>query len=127
MRYLTGEEILVIHARIVDETGGLHGVRDVNLLESMTERPKMQFGGKNLYETIFKKAAAYFESCAYHHVFIDGNKRTAISIAIRFLFLNGYEFKISNEEMENFVLSAVENKYQLNKMAEWFEKHSKKI
>lgn len=118
---------MVIHARIVDETGGLHGVRDVNLLESMTERPKMQFGGKNLYETIFKKAAAYFESCAYHHVFIDGNKRTAISIAIRFLFLNGYEFKISNEEMENFVLSAVENKYQLNKMAEWFEKHSKKI
>lgn len=127
MRYLTGEEILFIHAQIIDETGGMHGVRDVNLFSSLAERPKMQFGGKELYPRVFNKAAAYFESCAYHHVFIDGNKRTAIAVAMRFLFLNGLELKISNEEMEWFTLTAVERKYELKTITDWLEKHSVKL
>lgn len=127
MHYLTAEEILIIHARIVDETGGLHGVRDTNLLGSLSERPKMQFGGKELYSDIFEKTAAYFESCAYHHIFSDGNKRTAIAIAARFLYLNDYELQIANELMECFILDAVEQKYKLEKIAAWFKKHSKKV
>lgn len=127
MRYLTGEEILVIHARLIEETGGLHGVRDLNLLGSLPERPKMQFGGTDLYEGIFRKAAAYFESCAYHHIFTDGNKRTAIAIATRFLFLNGHELNAENKSIESFVLQAVERKFELGKIADWFKKHSKKI
>ena len=34
--YLTAEQILFIHARLVDETGGSHGVRDLGLLMSAT-------------------------------------------------------------------------------------------
>ena len=127
MHYFTTEEILVVHARIIDKTGGMHGVRDVNLLGSLAERPKMQFGVKELYQTVFDKAAAYFESCAYHHVFTDGNKRTAIAIAARFLFLNGWELSASNTAAEKFVLAAVGKKYPLKKIAEWLRTHSKKI
>ncbi|TSC78517.1 MAG: hypothetical protein G01um101433_182 [Parcubacteria group bacterium Gr01-1014_33] len=46
MNYLSAEDVLVIHARIIGETGGAHGVRDTHLLGSIVERPKMQFGGK---------------------------------------------------------------------------------
>ena len=127
MRYLPAEEILVIHARIIDKTGGPHGVRDIHLLESLAERPKMQFGGKELYESIFDKAAVYLESCAYHHVFTDGNKRTAITIAIRFLFLNGYDFDAIDREIEEFMVTAVEKKYTLQKITAWLKTHSKKI
>ena len=127
MRYLTLEEILVIHARIIEETGGAHGVRDLHLLGSIVERPKMQFGGHDLYPKLFDKAAAYFESTAFHHVFIDGNKRTAIALASRFLFLNGYDFLISNEKLERFVIQAVTQKYDLRKIADWFKIHSKKF
>jgi len=127
MRYLTGEEILVIHARIIDETGGLHSIRDMHLLGSLVERPKMSFGGKELYLDIFAKAAVYFTACAYHHIFMDGNKRTAVSIAIRFLFQNGWEFETSNKELENFAVKAVENKFEIDTIADWFQKHSKKI
>jgi len=90
MRYLTGDEILVIHSEIIEETGGTHGIRDVNLFLSLLERPKMGFGGKPLYSDVFQKAAAYLESLAKFHVFIDGNKRTAFAAASRFLFLNEY-------------------------------------
>lgn len=127
MRYLTVKEILVIHARLIDETGGLHDVRDLNLLGSLVERSKMQFGGEELYSGVFRKAAAYFESCAYHHIFTDGNKRTAVAIAARFLYLNAYELSAANDVMEHFVLGAVEKKYPLEKIADWLKKHSKKI
>lgn len=126
IRYLSGQELLVIHARLIDVTGGLHGVRDVHLLASTLVRPKMQFGGKDLYPTLFEKAGVYFDSCARHHAFVDGNKRTAITIAAHFLFLNGYELAATNRGLEYFVLEAVVKKYAISKIASWLKKHSKK-
>ena len=126
MKYFDAEDILVIHARIIDATGGSHGVRDVNGIKSIAERPRMGFGGKDLYPTVFHKASAYFTSTAFFHVFIDGNKRTAIALAVRFLHLNGYAFEVSNTEMEAFVLDAVVKKYEIEVIANWLKKHSKK-
>ena len=127
MNYLSAEDILVIHARIIDETGGSHGIRDLHRLASIAERPKMQFGGRELYPTLFDKAAAYFESAAMDHPFIDGNKRTAVAIAARFLFLNGCELHTSSRVLEQFVLRAVVKKYSIHEVAKWLEAHSKKI
>jgi death-on-curing protein len=125
MQYLTGEEILVIHAAIIDATGGSHGVRDTGLLRSIIERPKMQFGGKELYRGVFKKAAVYFEAIAHYHVFVDGNKRTAIAAAARFLSRNGYELAVENKTMEQFVLNAVVKKCDLDTIASWLRVHSR--
>lgn len=127
MHYLSAEDILVIHARVVDKTGGLHGVRDSHLLASLAERPKMRFGGTELYKGVFRKAAAHFESCAYHHVFLDGNKRAALAIAARFLYLNGYILDATNEEAEIFVIKAVTEKFDLSKIEKWLRNHSTKI
>ena len=124
IKSLEPEEILIIHARIIDETGGSHGVRDLNQIDSMIERPKLQFSGRDLYPTVFNKAATYFESCAYHHSFIDGNKRTAVALASRFLYLNGFELKISNNKLEEFVLSAATKKYNLTEIAAWIKRYS---
>ena len=126
MRYLTAKDILIIHALLIDETGGAHGVRDLGLLESAAHRPQSVFGGKELYSDIFLKAAVLFESLARNHVFIDGNKRTAIVSTARFLYLNDYELIATNKELERFVLSVVTKKLSLPIMARWFEKHTKK-
>lgn len=126
MRYLTGEELLILHAELINRTGGAHGVRDTGLLLSVVERPKMSFGGSQLYPSVFSKAAAYFESIAMHHVFTDGNKRTAFVAAARFLHLNGYELTMSNTEVEKFVLRAVREKVPLKSIAGWFKKHARK-
>ena len=117
---------MVIHAKIIDATGGSHGVRDVGIIASAADRPKAIFAGKDLYPTVFDKAVAYFESVAFFHPFIDGNKRTAVAIATRFLFLNGYILVASNPVLEKFVLDAVVKKYELKKISDWFKKHSKR-
>lgn len=126
MKYLTAEEILIIHAEIIEATGGLHGVRDTGLLLSTAERPRMMFGGKELYRGVYRKAAVYVDSLAKHHMFVDGNKRTAIAAAARFLFVNGVEFQAVNREVEKFVLRVVTEKREVAGIADWLKSHSRK-
>ncbi len=119
IKYLDATDILVIHARVIDKTGGMRGVRDTERLEAAARRPKSQFTGKELYPTVFEKAAVYFEVLAFHHPFTDGDKRTA--------FVNNYELCANNKTLEKFVLDAVVKKYDVPRVAEWFKKHSQKI
>jgi death-on-curing protein len=124
VRYLTAEQALFIHARLIAETGGMHGVRDVGLLASAVERPRATFGGKDLYRDLFRKAAALLESLIGNRPFLDGNKRTAISAAGLFLMRNGYEINASQKELETFTLRMALKKSDVQDAAAWFRKHS---
>jgi death-on-curing protein len=77
VRYLTGEEVVVVHERVLARFGGAGGIRDWGLLDSAVQRPRGAFGGENLYPDLFAKAAALGHSLVLNHPFVDGNKRTA--------------------------------------------------
>ena len=55
MRRLSKEQILMLHSQLIEQTGGISGVRDFNLLESAIETPFQVFGGEELYPTIQAK------------------------------------------------------------------------
>lgn len=124
MKYISAKEILIIHSEIIDQTGGTHGVRDNHLLASTAERAKNSFGNKELFPDVFQKAGAYLHSLAMFHVFIDGNKRTAIACAVFFLEKNGYDFNAGNKEIERFMLKVVTKKLEIIEIAKWLRKHS---
>lgn len=126
MQYLTAEDILILHARVVDETGGSHGVRDPGLLQSIAERPKTASGGKEMYSGIFVKAAVYLESIVRYHVFVDGNKRTALISMARFLYVNNYQLAATNEAIEKYILKVATEKPEIKEIAAWLKKHSKR-
>ena len=126
MKHLTAEEVLIVHSEIIDQTGGSHGVRDVGLLISIIEKPKTKFGGKELYKGIFNKASATLEAFVQHHVFIDGNKRTAAVATSRFLFINDYELTATNRELEKFMMKVAVEKESLKGISDWLRKHSRK-
>lgn len=125
MRYLTAEELLFIHFELIEGTGGSHGVRDVHLLGSILEKPKMGVGGTELLPTVFDKAAAYLEAIARYHVFVDGNKRTAVTVAARFLYLNGFELAASNRDVEEFTLRVIEKRLEIETVSAWLENHAR--
>ena len=125
MKYLTAEQVLFIHSRLIDETGGSHGIRDTSLLLSAIERPKSGFGDTELYPDIFAKSAALMESLIKNHPFIDGNKRTAITSSAIFLQVNGHNLKASQEEFERFTLKMAVEKVSLKDTAKWFREHTK--
>jgi len=122
--YLTPEQILFIHARLIAETGGGHGVRDIGLLDSAIARPRATFDGTDLYPDLFLKTAALMASLAQNHPFVDGNKRTAITAASMFLLQNGRFVSTTNAEMERFTFWVVEKRPSLDEIANWFESNS---
>ncbi len=94
MRYLTLNEVLELHLRLMKQSGGPIGVRDLNALESALAQPRMTFVGKDLYPIIVEKAAALGFSFIKNHPFIDGNKRTGHAVMETFLVLNDYETQL---------------------------------
>ncbi len=46
MKYLTAEQVLFIHARLIAETGDEHGVLDLGLLQSAVARPQVFLTGR---------------------------------------------------------------------------------
>ncbi len=127
MRYLSAEEILALHDLLIEQIGGLLGVREEGLLRSIAERPKISFEGQEQFPTLFLKAAAYLEAIATYHVFVDGNKRTSAMVAEVFLRANGFEITVFNmEEVEAFIVAAAQKQKTLVDIAAWLEKNSKK-
>ncbi|MFQ5343525.1 MAG: type II toxin-antitoxin system death-on-curing family toxin [Anaerolineae bacterium] len=124
MNYLTAEQILFLHARLIEETGGRHGVLNVALLESAVARPQATFEGEDLYPDIFSKAAALMDSLIRNHPFVDGNKRTGITSAALFLRQNGCCLTASNTELESFTIRVAEFGPDLSEIAAWLQGHS---
>ncbi len=124
MKYLSPHQVLFLHARLIEETGGSHGVRDMGLLLSALGRPKATFEGKELHPTIYQKATALSDSMINNHPFVDGNKRTGIGAAVMFLSLNGYEITASNQELLDLTMKIAQKRTSIEEVANWFEKYS---
>ena len=55
MKRLSKEQVLMLHSQLIEQTGGIDGVRDFNLLESAIATPFQVFAGEELYPTIQAK------------------------------------------------------------------------
>jgi death-on-curing protein len=124
MNYLTPEQVLFIHSRLINETGGSHGGRDLGLLESAVARPHATFNKKELYLDLFTKAAALMDSLINDHPFLDGNKRTGVTAAGLFLRINGQKLMVSSRALEAFTLRLVTKGGELAELADWEKAHS---
>lgn len=124
MEYLTLNEVLVLHARLIQATGGSRGLRDVGLLESALARPQATFGGVDLYPDLWTKAASLMHSLVQNHPFIDGNKRTALVATGLMLELNGFGLTASNDETLQFARQVTSGEMTLEDMATWLRTHS---
>lgn len=127
MRYLTSEQILFIHTRLIAETGGSHGLRDLAQLESAVARPQATFDGKELFPDLFLKAAALLNSLINHHPFVDGNKRTGITAVALFLRANGRQLTARTTELEEFTMQAATSHPDLPILADWLHRNSQTI
>lgn len=119
MTYLTTVQILFLHSRLIAETGGVAGVRDVALLESAVARPQATYGGADLYPDIFSQAAALMQSLVNNHPFVDGNKRVGIAATALFLQRNGHHLVASNQEVEEFTLAVARGERTFDDIATW--------
>lgn len=127
MNYLSPQQVLFIHARLIAETGGETGLRDVALLVSVVARLQATFDGQELYPGLFEKAAALLDSLVNNHPFIDGDKRTGITSAGLFLRINGLHLVCAQAELEAFTLQVATEHPSIEMLSEWLRAHSQPV
>jgi death-on-curing protein len=127
MRYLSVEEVMLIHEFELWKHGGASGVRSLALLESSIQRPRTYYSGIERYKTIIDKAASLIFSIIKNHPFIDGNKRTALVSGEVFLRINGYSLDMLEKELVKMALDVANNKLSLKDLTKIIDKNSKKL
>jgi death-on-curing protein len=122
-KYLTREDVVLIQKNLIDEFGGLHGIRDHNLLDSSVMRPQSGY-----YKNIFEEASALMESLAINHSFIDGNKRISFFATDVFLRMNGYFIDCETENAHQFYIKNLENNsFEFKTILKWLEENTRAL
>jgi len=119
LKFLSLDEALAIHNRLVEKFGGLAGIRDMGMLESALFRPQTGY-----YESISELATALFESLLMNHPFIDGNKRVAFFATDTFLRLNGYKLNVNSVSAHEFIIGQLESgQVDFDNLHDWIRGH----
>lgn len=123
MRYLSLAEILDLHHRVIEQSGGASGVRELRGVESAAAQPTMTFGGQELYPTIESKATALCFSLVMNHPFVDGNKRIGHAAMETFLVLNGFQLNSGVDEAEQIMLRLAAGQLSREELQHWVTSH----
>lgn len=119
VQFLSVDEVLAIHERLIARFGGIAGVRDRGLLESVLFRPQTGY-----YDDLPAMAAALFESLLLNHAFVDGNKRVAFFATDVFLRLNDSKIRVDNSAAHRFLIKHLEaGDCNFDTLLEWLRKH----
>jgi death-on-curing protein len=109
---MTEEDILYLHHRLIEDYGGLHGVRDVHRLKSAIYKLSQ-------HDSVTKAAAYFVRDVIQYHPFTDGNKRTAITVMALYLSRHSVKLHCSPEQLENFALDVAAKKYAITDIEQW--------
>ncbi|MGD2131001.1 MAG: type II toxin-antitoxin system death-on-curing family toxin [Lysobacterales bacterium] len=99
VKFLSLDEVLAIHERIIEAFGGPSSVRDRGLLESALYRAQSGYN-----ESLDEMAAALFGSLLINHPFADGNKRVALFSTDVFLRLSGWKIRAGAKAAYAFLM-----------------------
>lgn len=111
-----------MHAALVEQYGGMHGVNNEALIESAVARPQ------NVYAYVPQSdlatlAASLCFGVAKNHGYRDGNKRTAFAAAAVFLKLNGLRLMVPEPEVVAAMVYLAADVWNEVQLADWVRDH----
>lgn len=124
-RYLTPEQVLFIHYRIIQETGGETGLRDVTAMKGVLENLKSKVGGKEQFPGLYLKAAVLLHGLITSQPFVDGNNRVAFAATGLFLNQNNYRLVVEKTEAVHFTLKCSRSKVSRESITAWLWQHAR--
>ncbi|MES2504485.1 MAG: type II toxin-antitoxin system death-on-curing family toxin [Myxococcota bacterium] len=123
-KFLTLDQVLVLHQMQIELFGGIGGVKDEGLLRSALAQPESGFNGVYFHEELYDMASAYLFHLVKNHAFIDGNKRIAAITAAVFLEVNGLTVIADEKEFEKIVMDAAQSLLTKKQIADFFRKNA---
>ena len=120
--WLAAEDAMVVHELLLEEHGGLAGVRDTSLLKSALARPRNHFAfGESDWHRL---AAVYADGIVNNHPFNDGNKRTGFLLAAWFLELNGFAFTAPEDQAVAMTVGLADKSVSIDMFTQWLRDNS---
>lgn len=116
-------EVAELHDKLIAATGGLYGIRDIELLESAVLGCYQTFGDEELYPSVVEKAAWMAYAVCKNHPFIDGNKRAAVTSMLVLLRLNGISLAYTQKELVELGLGIAIGNIEYESIIEWINSH----
>ena len=122
---LSKEQVLLMHERLIEATGGSIGIRDEGMLDSALSNPFQSFAGEELYPSVQAKAARLCYGLVKNHPMVDGNKRIGAHVMLVFLMLNGYELSYTQQELSQTILDLASGSLNADDIQQWLIYHEK--
>ena len=121
--YVTVGEAVEMHRQLIEEFGGIHGLRDRGLLEAAIFRPQSGY-----HDDLVHEAAALMESLANNHAFLDGNKRISFAATDTFLRVNGHYLEVEPFAAHRFITASIgKGEFRIRQIREWLSAHVKRL
>jgi death-on-curing protein len=118
--WIRQDVVLRMHEEALSLHGGPEGVRDLGLLESALARPKNLLAYSEQAPSLNQLAASYAKGIVANHPFVDGNKRTAFTVSVTFLKLNGLQLTATKEERVLTFWSFAAGEISEEQLVQWF-------
>ncbi|MCR5808804.1 MAG: type II toxin-antitoxin system death-on-curing family toxin [Clostridiales bacterium] len=119
MIVLSKEQVISLHSQLIEETGGVGGLRDEGLLDSALNAPFQSFGNVEPFPSIQQKAARLGYGLIMNHPFVDGNKRIGAHVMLVFLALNGIELDYTQDELADVILGVASGETGFDELLKW--------
>jgi len=117
--WVSAEVVLAVQEELLARFGGLEGLRDEGLLDSVLNRPKQLFHyGK---PSLFELAAEYALGIVKNHPFLDGNKRAGFMTAYIFLGVNDQDLESPEAEAALKTLALADGEVGAEEYAAWLK------
>lgn len=116
--YLKYEDAVLIHIRLMQALDEVrYGVDFRDLLDSALARPKneAEYNGGD----VIRQAASLCFGLIKNHPWRGGNKRTATTLMLRFLELNGYARRWTITEQIEMVLAVESDEWKIDEIDGW--------
>ena len=123
MVWITVEDAIMIHKRIIEATGGVDGLRDRAGLEAAVSAPLQSFGGVDLFPSKIEKIARVGFGLASNHAFLDGNKRIGAMMTQLMLKWNGYQLNLKQGELADMFIAIADGKKDDQDLLLWIQNH----
>ena len=123
MIWISAEDVILIHSRVIEGSGGLDGLRDRDGLEAAVSAPMQTFDGKELYPTDLEKIARLGFGLASNHAFVDGNKRIGAMMTQLLLKWNGYDLTLRFGELADMFIAIAAGTAKEKDLLDWISKH----
>ena len=124
MIWVTADDVILIHSRIILTTGGIEGLRDRAGLEAAIAAPLQSFGGEDLFPSDIEKIARIGFGLASNHAFLDGNKRIGAMMTQLLLKWNGYQLRLKKGELADMFIAIADGTSNEQDLLNWIQEHT---